>query len=260
MQKEYEKFTESSILEGMTSIRALLQAIEQKNPTNDRRIEKILYNCEKLSDKEPQKRFLEHRSRELGFELVACSEKTIDEITVGASHGGIVAVCSARTIPALTMEKIKKNGFYCMIQGIEDPYNFGYALRSLYASGADGIILPERNWMSAAGVVARASAGASELFEIYTADSLACADLFHQADYRVICADLRTEHIVYQSDLSLPLLLVVGGERRGISRAMLNKADLLVKIDYGREFHASLSAASSATILGYEIFRQNRSR
>ena len=260
MQKECEKFSESSILEGMTSIRALLKAIKEKNPTNECRIEKILYNCEKLSEQDPTVRFLMHRSRELGFELVASTAKTIDELTLGDSHGGIIAVCSQRSIPSLTAENIKPNGFYCMIQGIEDPYNFGYALRSLYAAGADGIILPERNWMSAAGVVARASAGASELFEIYTADPLACADIFHQAKYRVVCADLRTEHVLYQSDLSLPLLLIVGGERRGISRALLDQADLLVKIDYGREFDASLSAASSATILGYEIYRQNHSK
>ena len=181
-------------------------------------------------------------------------------MSLGSSHGGIIALCSKRNIPSLTADGIKKNGFYCMIQGIEDPYNFGYALRSLYAAGADGIILSERNWMSAAGIVARASAGASELFEIYTADPLTCADLFHQANYRVVCADLRTEHVLYESDLSLPLLLIVGGERRGISRALLDKADLLVKIDYGRDFNASLSAASSATILGYEIFRQNHSK
>ncbi len=28
-----------------------------------------------------------------------------------------------------------------MLEGIEDPYNFGYAVRSLYAAGADAIVL-----------------------------------------------------------------------------------------------------------------------
>ncbi len=260
MQKESEKFTESSILEGMTSIRALLRAINEKNPTNDRRIQKILYNCDKLSLKEPQMRFLSHQAKASGFCLEGVSGEVIDSMTVGDSHGGIIALCSTRTIPKLSVDSIQKNSLYCMIQGIEDPYNFGYALRSLYAAGAQGIILSERNWMSAAGVVARSSAGASELFEIYTCEPLACADIFHEAGYRVVCADLRTENVVYKTDLSLPILLLIGGERRGISRALLEKADLRVKIDYGREFSASLSAASSATILGYEIFRQNRSK
>ena len=163
-----------------------------------------------------------------------------------------------RSLPRLSDEsELSENGFYVMIQGIEDPYNFGYALRSLYAMGCDGIIIPERNWMSAAGVVARSSAGASELLTMYTADAAEVADLFKSRGYRIVCADERTDHILGTCDLPLPLLLIVGGEKRGISKALTEKADLLVKIDYGREFRASLSAASATTIFAYEIARQN---
>ena len=201
-----------------------------------------------------------NKGKDMSFAVEGVSESTIDEMALGNSHGGILALCTSRDIPRLTKEDISPRGFYCMIQGIEDPYNFGYALRSLYAAGADGIILPERNWMTAAGVVARASAGASELFKVYTAAPDVCVSLFKDTSYRVVCADLRTDDVVYDADLSLPLLLLVGGERRGISRELLEKADLKVKITYGREFGASLSAASAATILGYEIFRQNNQR
>ena len=38
---------------------------------------------------------------------------------------------------------------------------------------------------------------------------------------------------------------------------VLDKADMLVKIGYGREFRASLSAASATTMFAYEIARQN---
>ncbi len=260
MQKETEKFQKSCIFEGMTSIRAILRAtLAENNPTNDRRIEKVLYNCEKLTpDQDKHLRYLLHISKEQGFSLEGVTEEKLRSMTLGQSHGGIIALCSERHIPQLTAEHILPNGFYCMIQGIEDPYNFGYALRSLYANGATGIILPQRNWMTAAGVVARASAGASELFPVYTADPAMCADLFHEAAYRIVCADLRTDDVVFNTDLPLPLLLLVGGERRGISRELLEKADIRVKIPYARPFEASLSAASATTILGYEIFRQNQ--
>ena len=112
--------------------------------------------------------------------------------------------------------------------------------------------------MSAAGVVARSSAGASELLPLYTADALAAVDFFKAHDYRVVCADLRTELLLPDAPLQLPLLLIVGGEKRGISRALLDKCDFAVKIPYAREFNASLSAASAATMLASEIMRQNR--
>ena len=145
-----------------------------------------------------------------------------------------------------------------MIQGIEDPYNFGYALRSLYAVGCNGIILGERNWMSAAGVVCRSSAGASEMFKVYKCDELEAAKLFKENGYSVVCADERTDNVLGECDLHFPILLVVGGEKRGISRTLLDLADTLVKIPYGREFQASLSAASATTMFAYEIMRQNR--
>ena len=144
-----------------------------------------------------------------------------------------------------------------MIQGIEDPYNFGYSIRSLYACGCSGIILSERNWMSAAGVVARSSAGASELLPIYKSDASECVHYFKDLGYSIVCADTRTESVLGQCSLKLPLLLIVGGEKRGISKSILDLADVKVKISYAREFNASLSAASATTMFAYDIMRQN---
>ena len=59
-------------------------------------------------------------------------------------------------------------------------------------------------------------------------------------------------------NLQKPILLVVGGEKRGISSEMLAEADQIVRIDYGRDFRGSLSAASAATVMAFEILRQNR--
>ena len=179
-------------------------------------------------------------------------------MTIGSSQGGIVALCTERTVPKAEEMTIKENGFYVLIEGIEDPYNFGYAIRSLYAAGADGIILSPRNWMSAAGVVCRSSAGTSELLPLFEADSQSACQIFKAAGYKVICAGIRDSVSAWDADLKKPLLLIVGGEKRGISRALLDEADQVVRLDYGRPFHASLSAASAASILGYEVLRQNQ--
>ncbi len=256
--KEQDKFSPSALLEGMTSIRAVLRGTDAK--INDRKILRILYAEDRIKKIAPELGYLKAIREKYGFSLVSSTSEEIDRLTLGASHGGIIAECTERTLPKLSYSDgaIKRSGFYVMLEGIEDPYNFGYALRSLYAAGVDGIILSERNWMSAAGVVARASAGASELFPVYVSEGCAAADHFHSIGYTTVCADIRTEHFLENTEIRFPVFLIVGGERRGISRALLDKADLKVRISYGREFHASLSAASAATILAYEIFRQNR--
>lgn len=95
------------------------------------------------------------------------------------------------------------------------------------------------------------------MFSVYKCDEIEAAKLFKENGYNVVCADERTDNILGQCALPCPILLVVGGEKRGISRALLDLADTLVKIPYGREFKASLSAASATTMFAYEILRQN---
>lgn len=253
IQKENEKFVASNILEGMTSISAVLNS----GCENDRKIQSIWIDLDKKKSKASEISFLRAKSKELGFSIDFVSHEKIDEISVGNTHGGILAFCSERNIPVLSAESIHPKSFYVFLEGIEDPYNFGYTLRSLYAAGVSGVIIPPRNWMTAAGVVARASAGASELMPLYTADAETAIDLFKASDYQVLCAGIRDSVSIYEQRFPYPILLVIGGEKRGISRNLLEKADQIVRIDYGRSFRGSLSAASAATVMAFEIFRQN---
>ena len=256
MQKEELKFKESTVFEGMTSIRAILRGIDAG--INDRKINKILFDKEKLKKISKEVGYLKAVSEKYGYEIVETTGGELEKITLGNSHGGLVAITADRTLPYLEdSSDISTSGFYVMIEGIEDPYNFGYSLRSLYAMGCSGIILTERNWMSAAGVVARSSAGASEMFKVYKSNPIDCVSFFKARGYTVVCADENTDNILGECPLKLPILLIVGGEKRGISRAVIDNADILVKIGYGREFNASLSAASATTMFSYEIFRQN---
>jgi len=256
MIKEETKFIDSTVFEGMTSIRAILSSIDEK--TSDRRITKILLDKSKYSKNAKNIGYLRAVSHKYGFEVFESTAEEIEKNTLGNTHGGIIAFATERTIPSLNSAlDISENGFYCMIEGIEDPYNFGYSLRSLYATGCDGIILPERNWMSAAGVVARSSAGASELFPIFKSDAVTAAEFFKKKGYTIVCADETTDNILGKCELKLPILLIVGGEKRGISSSLIKYADIKVKIDYKREFRASLSAASATTMFAYEIMRQN---
>lgn len=252
MKKEAEKFTDSRIMEGMTSIRAVLEG-------KHRKIERVYFDREREAQHIKEIAFLRHRGDELGFDVEGCEPDKIDGMTVGNSHGGIVAVCSDRNLPQLTEADISSDGFWVALDGIEDPYNFGYCLRSLYAAGVDGVILPPRNWLSAAGVVCRASAGASEMFDIYISETAKAAEMMKLKGYTVVAAD-KTENAVsiYDTDIKRPVFLMIGGEKRGINRAALDMCDITVMLDYGREFRAALSAASAASVIAFEIFRKGR--
>lgn len=256
MRKEESRFVSNGVFEGLISIRALIEGA--RLGVTDRKIERVLYTAERYADprKRPELLWLKKTGQHCGFTVEECPEEQIDELTTGSSHGGIIAIAGDRTISA---PDPVENGFYMLLEGIEDPYNFGYALRSIYAAGADGVVLTPRNWMTAAGVVCRASAGASELLPLSVAEPLDAVSIFRARGYKIICADLRDAVDVYDAELKRPLLVIVGGERRGISRALLEAVDMRVRLPYGREFGASLSAATAASVIAFEVLRQNRS-
>ncbi len=257
MIKESVKFQSASVFEGMTSLRALLRG--RDSGVSDRPIHTVLYDREKLHKIAKDVGYLKAVSAQYGYTIEECDADKIASLTVGTSHGGLIALTGERTLPILDAAvSLPADGFFAYVDGIEDPYNFGYAIRSLYACGVDGILLGTRNWMSAAGVVCRSSAGASELLPLYTAPDVPGAlDTIHAAGYRIVCAEEKSEDTLGKCGLKLPLLLVVGGEKRGIGKAVLERADILVRIPYRRSFGASLSAASAATMFAYEIARQN---
>jgi 23S rRNA (guanosine2251-2'-O)-methyltransferase len=251
-----ENIEERAFFEGMISFRSVVKAIREKN--SDRKIEAVYFDTNKKVKLSKHLSYIKAMSHELSFPLYFIEADEISAMTNGNSHGGILTVCTKRTYPVLDKaDMLKKDGFYIMLDGVEDPYNFAFSVRAAYAAGADGLILPERNWMSAAGTVCRSSAGASELIDtmIFSDKTLKA---FKRAGYRIVCTALENSLPLGEADLSKPLLAVIGGERRGISSNIMAEADEIVRIEYGRgDFNESLPAASASAIFSFEILRRN---
>jgi 23S rRNA (guanosine2251-2'-O)-methyltransferase len=63
---------------------------------------------------------------------------------------------------------------------------------------------------------------------------------------------------LFDADLSRPLFVLVGGEKRGVTRSFRNHADLLLGIPYGRDFGGSLGTVSATTLIAFEAMRQRQ--
>ena len=236
------------LFEGMISLRALIES-------RSRPIHTVLYARERVEKYPKEYAFLTHRAAEGLFAIQLLPKSEIDARATGKTHGGVLALCGARA-PLPLPAGLPEAGFFTLMEGVEDPYNFGYALRALYAAGADGVILTHAR-TGADGTICRASAGASERLPLYVAPPEESVEAFRRAGYKIVCADQPNSIPVYDADLKKPLLLVVGGEKRGISRPVLERADAIVRLVYGRAFPEALSAASAASILAFEVLRQN---
>lgn len=205
-------------------------------------------------------RWLLHRAEERAIPVERPDDETLAELAEGRSHGGVLARVGPRRFVALeALVADEPRPFVVMLDGIEDPYNFGQAVRALYAAGVAGVVVRPRNWLTAAAVVARASAGASERMPMAVAESAeAAADFYRQRGLIVAGAARDTAVSLYEADLQQAVFLLIGGEKRGVTRSFLQNADLRLAIPYERAFRYSLGAAASAAIVGFEMMRQRQ--
>jgi 23S rRNA (guanosine2251-2'-O)-methyltransferase len=239
---------ERAFLEGAVSVEAALWARSRpvyavylrrdRREANDARVEKL--------------------ARQAGARVERVDVAEIDERAQGKTHGGVLAEVGPRRFVGLD-DLLAGPGapFIAMLDGVEDPYNFGQAVRALYAAGASGLVLRPRNWMSAAGVVARASAGTTERIPTAVVETAQdAADALRARGLTVAVTDWTRAVTMYEADLTVPLFLLVGGEKRGVTRAFADAADLRLKIPYGRDFRLSLGTAEATAVLAFEVMRQ----
>ena len=245
----------SILIEGKISVDAVLRS-------KYRNVLTIFYDVAKLQRKKNKKR---GKYLKQTLELANSNEVKIKEVdqkwfekhAIGKTHGGIAALVSERTYQKIPELLKSKPSIFFFLDGIEDPYNLGYTIRSLYASGIDGLVMRQRNWHEVEGIIIKSSAGTSELIPIALIEDLeTTTNFFKSKNYTIACTGKDEGLSIYQSNLKPPLFIVIGGEKRGINRNFLEKADLRLTIPYEREFSGSLPLNSVAVIIGFEILRQ----
>lgn len=243
MSKEY-------ILEGKLSIEAAIKA-------KSRRISKIYIDKDK--DSRRVREFEKWLGRK-GIKTKKVDESLIDDMTKGKTHGGIIAIAGEKNFVSLEkLIKGKENPFIVMLDGIEDPYNFGYAVRSLYLAGVDGVVVNPRNWMEATSIVAKASAGTTELMDMAVAEDIfSAAEFFKGKGLEIAATSNKNSVSLYDVDFKKSIFLLIGGEKRGITRSFLEKTDTVISIPYGRSEKISLAATSATSVLAFEMMRQRK--
>lgn len=145
------------------------------------------------------------------------------------------------------------------LDGVSDPHNLGAIARSAAAFGAHGLVVPQRR---AAGVTAAAwksSAGVLAQLPVARANNLVQA-LRAAADAGLMLAGLDGRGELDLDDLELaggPLVLVVGGEGRGLTRLVGETCDVRVRIPLATGVE-SLNASVAAGVALAEIARRRR--
>ena len=246
----------SMYLEGITSVSAMLKAVREG--TARRRILSLIVEESRKRSEFRRVSFLKKAAEELQIPLRFVSAEELASLAAGHTHGGILCEVTEAQFPGAEELTPAPDGFSVLLEGAEDPYSLGHSIRALYSAGARELILPFRYPTGADTVLARASAGCSELLPIYICDPCEAAEKYAAAGYTVAAAGIRDAQDLPDAELHFPLLLIVGGEKRGISAALSALADIQLKIPYERDFMGSLPTETAVSVFAYELMRRNR--
>ena len=144
------------------------------------------------------------------------------------------------------------------LDGIIDPQNLGSLVRTALAMGVHGIVLPKARAAPLSPAVSKASAGAMEhMLFARVSNLVATMQRFKKTGLWVVGADGSSDQRVDEVDFNVGLVLVIGGEGKGIRPLVRKTCDYLVSIPQ-KKVVGSLNAAVAGAIVMYEIVRQRR--
>jgi 23S rRNA (guanosine2251-2'-O)-methyltransferase len=226
------------ILEGRICALAALQA-------GRRKIEALLV---KQGIRDESIRDLLDAAAARGVPVRRVREEALDAQAHAKTHGGVLAI--AEPLPPSTLPI--SLDFVLLLDGVDDGRNLGYALRSAEAFGVQAVILRRRAWDFDGGDVSRASSGAFERLPVVIGDEV-------PRGLALVGCMAEAPKTIYEEDFTRPLVLAIGGEKRGLSAALRDRCASRVSIPT-KAGSPSLSLTHAAAVVMAEVARQRRAK
>ncbi len=182
--------------------------------------------------------------------------------TNGASHQGVLAVCSAQKYKDIEdiFESLSACPTLVVLDSIEDPRNLGAIIRTCAASGVEGVILPKDHSTGLTSTVAKTAAGALDHVQVARVSNLVNAmKEIKEKGIWIVGVESEQKKQYDELDYQMPLALVFGNEGKGIRRLVRETCDFLVSIPTPGKIH-SLNVSVAAGVVLYEVLRQRSGR
>lgn len=199
-------------------------------------------------------------ARKQGIPVTRVRRAYLDKLAPGESHQGVAAM--AAPVEYVEIEDMlaaagDQDPLLVILDGVTDPHNLGAILRTAYAAGSHGVIIPRHRAVPLNATVAKASAGAVEYLPVARVGNLVqTVNQLKNRGFWVAGAHMEGQ-VYWDAKLDGPVALVVGGEGKGLGRLLRQECDLLVSVPMSGQM-GSLNASVAAALLLYEVVRQRR--
>lgn len=186
--------------------------------------------------------------------------RELDRLSRGAEHQGALAYAPPLDLldPAELVAEPDLLGL--VLDGIQDPQNFGAAIRSAVGIAGAAVVWGEHRSAPLTPATFRASAGAIEHARLCRVPAL--ADTLVRArdlGVQVVGLDAQAGRMLCEVDLVGPTLLVIGSESEGMGRAVRKACSVHAKLLPMSRLD-SLNASVAAGISLYEAITQRLRR
>jgi TrmH family RNA methyltransferase len=185
-----------------------------------------------------------------GSKLYIVKEAVFKLLSSTETPQGVIAVVNQSNV-SIDVE----DGFYVLIDKLQDPGNVGTIIRSAHASGASGVIVTKGTVDIYNEKTLRSTMGSIFNIPIIEDNDLKVIDLLKSKGFKLIVSSLDNSNNFYEVDLTGNVIIAVGNEGSGISQEIYRLGDVRVKIPMPGNAE-SLNAAAAASIMMFEAVRQ----
>lgn len=192
------------------------------------------------------------------------SADELEKLTGTAKHQGVAAV-AAETGPlsegaARDLLARVAAPLVLVLDGVQDPRNFGACLRTADAAGAHLVVVARHRNVDVTPVVSKVAAGAAEAVPIVQVSNLVrYLEALKSQGLWIVGTDDAAGTSLYDVDLTTGIALVLGAEGEGLRRLTSEHCDHRVSLPMLGTV-SSLNVAVAAGICLYECLRQRSAR
>jgi 23S rRNA (guanosine2251-2'-O)-methyltransferase len=242
--------TQPNIIQ-IESKNALLELLKE-----DREFEHIYIASNAFKDQKTQE--IVKLARDKGVPVIKVPRRTLNrKARTGAeSVVGIMISQNSWDLDELLDKVYEENKipFFLILDDIKYTQNIAAIMRTAYAVGVNGVILPPSHKGIITDKTMRISMGAVERIPLVEMNLFEAVKKIKQEDIKIVGVHMDGQPY-YEADLVGPVAFILGAEDVGISTGMLDRVDKKIRIPM-KEGIGSLNVSVSAGVLMYEKLRQ----
>lgn len=191
------------------------------------------------------------------------TDANLEKVAETGHHEGVCFIATERPFLSLLdlfdIAQQQKNPMcLLMLDGVSNPHNLGAIFRSAAHLGVSYIIATETSVPSVAGALARVAEGAAEHVQVVRCGDLTTAmGPLRKLGFSFAATHVSTGKSLFKSTIAPRTVLCMGSESSGLSKAIIDKADICLNIP-GTGRVESLNVATATALLMCEYARQNQ--